>query len=604
LDTGLQREPVPNDTAAGETNGSANIPRLFLGLAITLALLAYSGALRFRFVYDDTVQILQNSHLQSWRYLHWYFTRDVWSHAASHAGNYYRPLFLVWMRLNYQVFGANPVGWHATTLLVHLAVIVLVYLLVAHELEDRIAAGFAALLFALHPIHIEGVAWISGVTEPLMAGLWIGSFLGYLRWREGKGKAWAAVSLALFALALLVKETAIVLPVLVFLREWKALSADRRGILSGPGPVAPDGKGNLCRAAVVCVPFVVIAALYLIVRTLVLGGVAPSPGNNAGAMTVVLTWPAIVVAYLQKLIWPWRLSLFYVVPFVTKCGFRNFVLPLMILLATGTGGWWASKRQPKVFLAGAWLLVPLLPAIAATFRMERGELVHDRYLYVPSVGFVMLCALGLRCLQAGRRKLFTLPAAQAVGICVMVCALGVATAVQNVYWASDLILYSHAVSRSPQSTPARTLLANELFKRGQTQAALRLYEQALADDPDDWKAHWMLSLALMDLHDWPQAEQHLLRTTQLRTDNPTPFLVLGLAQGTEGKLAQAEASLRHAIALPPLPPRVHFGLATLLQQEDRLAEAREEYQAELAVDPHSDAQQKIQELDRKLASGK
>jgi Tfp pilus assembly protein PilF len=321
-------------------------------------------------------------------------------------------------------------------------------------------------------------------------------------------------------------------------------------------------------------------------------------------MTVIATWPAILFAYLQNLIWPWRLSLFYQVPFVAKCGWENFVLPLIGLLVAGAGLWWLSRRCSAMFMSCAWLLVPLLPAIAATFRMERGDLVHDRYLYVPSIGFVMLCALGLRRLRTGAPRVFGLPTLQAAAAGLVICAWSGATAAQNAYWASNLVLYSHAVKRAPKSVPARVFLANEVFKRGDVGAALHLYEQAVADDPDDWKAHWTLSLAFMDLHDWPQAEEHLLRTTQLRADSPIPFLMLGLVQGEQGKLALAEASLRHAIALPPLPPRVHFGLAVLLQREGKLAEAREEYKAELTVAPGSDARQKIQELDRELASRK
>jgi len=105
----------------------------------------------------------------------------------------------------------------------------------------------------------------------------------------------------------------------------------------------------------------------------------------------------------------------------------------------------------------------------------------------------------------------------------------------------------------------------------------------------------------MDLRNWPVAEQHLLRFAQLRPDHPAPLLLLGQVQSEEGKLAQAEASLRRAIALPPLPPGSHYRLAVVLQQEGKLVEARQEFQAELAVDPKSDAQQRIEDLDRAMA---
>ena len=588
MSASLRGVPAQTKTVAEETSAPASIPRFLLGLAIALALLAYSEVVRLRFVYDDAVQIVQNPHLRSWQFLPVYFTRDVWSHAMSHPSNYYRPLFLVWMRLNYQAFGMNPAGWHAAVLLVHLAVIALVYLLAARELKDKVTAGFAALLFALHPIHVESVAWVSGVSEPLMALLLLGSYLSYLRGREGKGDVWWAAALVLFAMSLLVKETAMVLPVLIFVREWR-------------WPSTGGEEGKLGRAARRALPFAALAMAFFVLHIAVLGSLAPAPGNNVRTLAAVAAWPGIVSFYLQKLVWPWPLSLFYALPFVTKCGFGNFWLPVLILLGVGSAVWMAAKRSPSAGVACAWLFLPLLPVVAASVRFERGELVHDRYLYLPSIGFVMLCALGLRCLRVGRQKLFGLPAVQVAGLLVVACTLGVATAAQSVYWGDNLALYGHTANAAPKSAVAKTMLAQELFNRGQVPIAMRLYEQALSGDPDDWKVHYAFALSQMDLRNWPVAEQHLLRFAQLRPDHPAPLLLLGQVQSEEGKLAQAEASLRRAIALPPLPHGTHYRLAMVLQQEGKLVEARQEFKAELAVDPNSDARRRIEDLDREIA---
>jgi len=157
-----------------------SLPVLF-GLVLTFFL--YLPTLSYQFVFDDQLQILGNSHLLSWRYLPDYFTKDVWSHFPHSGDPYYRPIFLVWARLNMAVFGSESSGWHLTTLLMHLLVTGLVYLVALELLNHRWAAIVAAALFAIHPVQVESVAWVSGVTEPLGAAFLLLAFLCYLKQR-------------------------------------------------------------------------------------------------------------------------------------------------------------------------------------------------------------------------------------------------------------------------------------------------------------------------------------------------------------------------------------------------------------------------------------
>ena len=151
---------------------------ILLVVALALTFIVYAGTLGFEFVYDDHEQVLENNYVHSWRFVGHYFTGHVWSNLyAKDPGNYYRPLFLLWLRVNHMLFGLEPWGWHLTTALAHLFATYLVYLLAVRLVRDPVTAGFAALIFGLHPVHIEAVAWVSGVTEPLLAVLLIPSFL-------------------------------------------------------------------------------------------------------------------------------------------------------------------------------------------------------------------------------------------------------------------------------------------------------------------------------------------------------------------------------------------------------------------------------------------
>src|ERR1035438_4257985 len=190
-------------------------------LACALAFLVFVPTLGFQFVYDDKPQIIQNPGIHAWRYLPHYFTSHAWAELYPHvSGNYYRPLFLLWFRLNHAMFGLAPKGWHLTTILCHVAATYMVFVLLRRLADSRWIAFCAATLFALHPVHMESVAWVSGVTDPLMAIFLIGSFLSYLSFREEKRGGWMALALVLFALGLLEKETIVVLGPLVFVYAW------------------------------------------------------------------------------------------------------------------------------------------------------------------------------------------------------------------------------------------------------------------------------------------------------------------------------------------------------------------------------------------------
>ena len=136
--------------------------------------LAYIATLRFGYVYDDVLQIENNPRIKSVDYLPSYFTKQVWAQAQGQPANLYRPLFLTWLWLNFEVFGTSPGGWHFTSLLMHLAVVWLVYVLARRLLpSDGISAYVAAGIFALHPAHVEAVTWISGATESLSAAAFL-----------------------------------------------------------------------------------------------------------------------------------------------------------------------------------------------------------------------------------------------------------------------------------------------------------------------------------------------------------------------------------------------------------------------------------------------
>ena len=128
-------------------------------LVLAITFVAYVGALGYAFVYDDIFALVQNPTVHNWHSVPRFFTEHLWGFKYA-VGSYYRPIFLVWLTFNHWLFGLNPVGYHLTTILLHVGVTLFVFLLVRKLTRDQATAAIASLVFGLHPVHIEAVAWI------------------------------------------------------------------------------------------------------------------------------------------------------------------------------------------------------------------------------------------------------------------------------------------------------------------------------------------------------------------------------------------------------------------------------------------------------------
>ncbi|MGA9529738.1 MAG: tetratricopeptide repeat protein [Terriglobales bacterium] len=559
-------------------------------LAVICAAAIYLGAAGFPFVFDDLRQILHNPRVQSWSYLPHYFTESLWSHLPAAPNSYYRPLFLVWMLLNYQAFGPNPMGWHLAGVLLHAGVTWLVYRLAVRELQDGLAAGFAAIIFALHPVHVEGVVWISGLNEPLYAAFFVATLLCYFRWKDGDGDEWMAASLICFALSMLAKETAIIAPAMVLLYEWRSRTQET---------TSARIKATLRNVA----SYIVVALLYLGVRAYGMRNTVALTVKHPSIPSVILTLPAALWFYLQKLAVPWPMAVFYPLIFVEHPRLWNFWLPLLGVLVAGAALWTWAKRDPRVPVACWWLFLPVLPPLLAIVRFLPGDLVHDRYMYVPSVGFSMLAAIALRRIPCGRRTLWGVPAVQFAAVAAVGAAFAFAGVKQADYWSSDLVLYSRAVEVSPDDAVALNQLGSEFSHLGQDDRAVVYLERAIQNDPDNYRSLLLLGITENNLGRYDRAIPALLHARELHPKGGIADFFLGLAQVDAHQFAVAEVTLRHAIELVPGKFRQHYLLGLALENQGRLREAREEFLKELQLDPtSSDANDKLRELDSQAGS--
>jgi len=556
-----------------------------LALIVILAsvFLAYFRTLSFQFVLDDRYQIVDNTWLRSWRYLPRYFTSDVWAFLhPTFPGNLYRPLFLVLFRLQYMVVGLNPWGWHLCTVLAHVAVTLLVYYLARQLLKDRLAGLFAALIFGLHPVHADAVAWVSGVTEPLLALFLIPSFLCYLRKRSGQFHARAnlVASLVLYVLAMLAKETALVLPMIIFGSEliWSARTA---------ATAQPSLPRRCLQALFATAPYLVASAAYLILRAKALHGFQ-NPREWHSFLSMVLTWPSVLCFYLRHMLWPVGMSPFYDMTFVAHPSVTNFLLPTVVILVVLAGLWMGAKRFREFALASFWLTLPILPVLNLRVFTE-GHFVHDRYLYLPSVGLAMLAALGGRQLCAGRVRLFRRPAVQTGMVVVFAVVLGVGVTRETACYADENAYYNHLALTSGGGPASKLNLANLQGEKGNFEAAIVLYQEILREKPDNWEVNYDLGYAYYLQGQIADADRYLARAVSLDPGRPESYFYLGLAKLKEGDVAAASDNVRHAIYIRPDAEHYHFALGVILKLQGDLPGALSEFRAELEIDPNSAA---------------
>lgn len=576
-------------------------PVFLLALVLAATFVVYSGSLGFQFVWDDETQIAANPMIREARYLPAYFQYHVWSYMAPvDLGNYYRPLFLVWLLLNYKLFGANTMGWHLTTVLAHLGATAMVYLVARRLTRNQNVGLLAALIFGLHPVHIEAVSWVSGVTEPLLAIPFMAALLCHLRARETKSVAWRAASLSLFVISMLLKETALVFPAFVFAYEWLYPSPENPALEN-----KPKSTGSLWRrtrsAILITIPYALLIALYIPLRIHVLRGFS-HPVMSIPLLVDLLTIPSLLWFYAKLLLYPVGLSVFYDTPYVVQFGVGSVLMPAIVVaaMAGALWFWWRRTHSTAVLYSAVFLIVPLLPLFnLSTF--QNGEIAHDRYLYLPSVGFSILAAMALLAIGQEGSKLGKVAATRVVAIAAVALFLAGATVVQNAYWADNLVLYFRGMQIAPNNNLARVNLANELLNRGMSQQAIGLYQQVLERDPNYWLCIYNLGYVHFRLGHYEQAESFLTRAALMNPRDADSALYLGLTKRKLGKLDDALIALKAALQREPRGRGYRYSLGLVLEEQGKPKEALEMFEAELQHNPrYPEPKVRIAKLQKEL----
>ena len=428
--------------------------RIFIALLLSAVALSYANTLANQFAMDDELYILRNPQVTT-PSLHLLFSPNAVS-------TVFRPLAFATLAANWALGGSNSAGYHLINLLLHAGVTLLLYLLLRELLggshEDEITAFAAALLYAVHPIHTEAVAWIVGRAELLAAAFLFAGWLLHLRNRP-------AASLACFAAAILSKESAIVfLPLIVLgdylIGRWK------------PRITYALGAG--------------LTVLYLGALWKIQGGrfgpaeipIADNPLVHLPAGWRILNALRIAWKYVALQIYPAVLSCDYSYNQIPVFRDWRHTLPAALLAAAVAAVWvWAVRNKRRGWaIAGGIYFAGF--AITANVLTPTGTIMGERLAYLPSAGFCLLLAFGWNWIR-GRKETFAWALLGAV-----ILLFSARTIVRNRDWQDTFALYSSAVRAVPNDAKMHANLAGEYFSRHELDAAAREYRIALNINPD------------------------------------------------------------------------------------------------------------------------
>jgi len=548
-------------------------------LLLLLAILPYFNTLQNGFVYDDNHEVLTNPYIRSFSHVGEIFSTRILAHlGARGATNYYRPISIFGFLICYKLFGVLPYGFHLANLLLHALIVCLLFGLTTRLFQDQWLAFATAAIFALHPIHTESVAWVSGVTDLDLAVFYLGTFWFFLESARPHGARSEWMQLGMvgsFILALLSKEQAVTLPLTATIFEHLYRS-DR---LSTTWRQKASRYGALWLMVVV----------YILFRIRFFGAFAPVQlTRNVSWYEAILSSAPLAGEYLWKMIWPIHLIAYY--PFhksitLLDPGVLAGVAALgMCMLAFGL--LWKSAHRVSFGLI--WFFINIAPVLNS--RWLGPNVFTERYLYLPSVGLCWVAGWGIQKLwnrKAARPRIWRV--AFGTFLAVLAVLAFVRIVLRNRDWRDDETYYRVTLAAVPEAGSLRLNLGAVYWNHMQPAAAEREWKKALESSPDSAPLLNNLGLVYASRKQNDEAIAYFQQAMRQRPNYTDAHLNLGRAYEATGRSLEAELQLQAAVALAPLSVETRNELGGFYFAAGRLPEAEAQFQASVASIPNAGA---------------
>lgn len=588
---------------------------------VALTLLVYLPVRDYGFInYDDGPYVMQNRQVTGG------LTREniLWAFRpeSCEATSNWHPLTWLSLMADVSACGVSAPCMHRVNLALHTINVLLLFVLLVRMTDAMWPSAFVAAAFAIHPLHVESVAWISERKDVLSTMFVLLAMLAHLRYVTSQRVRWLAVALCAYTLSLLAKQMYVTLPLLLLLLDYWPLQR-----------MAPDadrqGRRPTLRSLVVeKVPYLLLGIAF--------SAIAFAGQRRGGAVRSIEEYPILLrllnaavsyAAYVRKAIWPTDLAVFYPypkdLPWLAASG-SLVLLSLVTILVVRS-----RRRHPYLMCGWLWYLGTLVPVLGL-IQIGRQSMA-DRYMYFPLIGLAIAVSwLAWTWAKEHRTRLG--PLSVVAGLAVVGMAVGGRWQVS--YWKDSETLFAHAaevaesslaytklgyeqaqrgesaaaanllhraLKLDPEHVAALASLGNTYIVRGDIRLAARYLHKAVELDPDHAEAHYNLGIVYTWQKDFETAITHYREALRVDPDNAMIHTNLAVALQALGKTPDAQSHLQQAIAIEPDLPEAHFHLAQILAADSREREAIEHLQIVLRTRPDSpDVQQQLADLHERL----
>ena len=592
--------PAHFDAHCSRASGSF---KLVLGICVFLALitwLVFGQTLRHDFVnYDDSEYVYANPEVTKGLTLH----GIGWAFSHVHADNWH-PLTSMSHMLDCQLYGLKAGGHHCTNVVLHMLGVILLFLVlfemtggpssprdesVSPRHPDRTGdiwrSAFVAALFAIHPLHVESVAWVSERKDVLSGVFFMLTLAAYVRYARRPSLANYLLVALLFALGLMSKPMLVTVPFVLLLLDYWPL-----GRLTTPTSAGSRSKslGWLNRRSALQklmlekVPLLLLSAASCLV-TLVVQKQATISIELLPAWVRLYEGLVSCLSYIYQMLWPARLALFYPYP-SGRLSIWPFVLAIALLTAITA---WAIKlrnRRPYFITGWLWYLVMLVPVIGI---VQVGSQAHaDRYTYLPHIGLYLGVTWAVNDLFARwrhRRMIF------ATGAATAIVALAWCAHLQTAYWKNSESLWTHTLAVTRNNTLAHRQLGDFLFERRRFDGALFHFQEWLRIESfhPSAIAHNAIGNALLEKGLTDEALFHYQKSLELNPNYPDAEYNLGLALFREGRIDEAITQWQKTLSFDPGNADAHVRLGHALLRKQLTGDAIAHYEKSLQIAPNS-----------------
>ena len=512
---------------------TASRPLLIYLVIIYATINAYIGVTHFDFTnYDDDQYVTQNVHVQKGLTLN----NIRWAFTSTEAANWH-PLTWISHMMDVQLFGLNPGGHHFSNLVLHVLNAILLLMLLTKMTGEIWKSAFVAVVFALHPLHVQSVAWVAERKDVLSAFFFLLTLWAYTGYCPKKNYKYYVLTLFFFICGLMSKPMLVTLPVVLLLMDYWPL---QRFSINIDSESNPDWR-KFRRAVFEKIPFLIFSASSCVITVIAQKKALYTASLYLRVANAALSY----VKYIYKVVWPVRLAVFYPHPQIIP--FWKAAIAIVILLSISLWAVCNIRKKPWLSVGWFWYLGTLVPVIGLV--QVGSQAMADRYMYIPMTGLMIMVAWEVPyMIRNWQYKTIVL----SVSVAVISIALWTTTWFQVRYWENSRSLFEHALAVTHGNYVAYNNLGGYFFMKGELKTAEDRFVKAIHTNPQ----------------------------------YADPYYNLGLLYHYEGHKQKARKCYHQVLRLNPRYAAAYYRLGTLCYSETNFHKAVAYFNTALRIDPH------------------